>query len=89
MIFWHGGKMVPSTRTQNPRNPQDWEPRTLGHSKFTVIRYQRLPYQIHLKWLFSQDMVKKWEPHQIPPGTLLTQGPVMTAMTFGRSGIIY
>ena len=61
-------------------------PRTLGilgHSKFTVIPFQRLSYQIHFKWLFWQGMVKKWERLQIPPGTLVTHGPVMTAMPLG------
>ena len=49
--FWPGRKVIPSPGTQDPRDPQDWEPRTLGHSKFTVttILFQRLSQEIHFK----------------------------------------
>ena len=41
--------------------------RTISHSKFTstAIPPRRFPCQIHLKWLFWQDMVEKQEPHQV------------------------
>ena len=45
-ICRHVGKVKPSPETQDPRDSQDWEPRTLGHSKFTVttIPFERLAF---------------------------------------------
>ena len=89
--FRHVGKVIPSPGTQNPRDSQDWDPRTFGHSKFTVttIPYEKLAFTSNsLQMTVLTRYGGKAEPHQIPSGIVVTLGPVMMAATSRRPKII-